>query len=87
MGAINAEREQGGEGLARFAWACPLTGELCCGGNGIVIGHPAKPSGAPTWSWDGNVEQPTLNPSINCNGGCGWHGYMRAGAFKLPNEP
>jgi hypothetical protein len=27
------------------------------------------------WQWDGNIEQPTITPSLNCNGqgGCGWH--------------
>lgn len=25
------------------------------------------------WGWDGNIEKPTVNPSINCHGGCGRH--------------
>ena len=25
------------------------------------------------WQWDGNVERPTISPSINCHGGCGRH--------------
>lgn len=39
------------------------------------------PISAPTWEWDGNEQAPTLSPSINCNGngGCGWHGHMKAG--------
>jgi hypothetical protein len=31
------------------------------------------------WGWDGNLERPTLNPSINCVGGCGWHGHIVGG--------
>ena len=42
------------------------------------------------WAWDGNVERPTITPSINCiaeqdgkpTGGCGWHGYITAGVIK-----
>jgi hypothetical protein len=39
------------------------------------------PINAPTWTWDGNRDSPTLSPSINCNGegGCGWHGFIRNG--------
>ena len=41
------------------------------------------------WKWDGNVESPTLTPSVNCiatkdgkpTGGCGWHGHITAGEF------
>lgn len=40
------------------------------------------------WAFDGNVERPTLTPSINCRttddegkpaGGCGWHGFITKG--------
>jgi hypothetical protein len=41
------------------------------------------------WNWDGNVDAPTLTPSIlhtkRVDGvypdGCGWHGYLTAGEF------
>lgn len=39
------------------------------------------PDGA-SWEWDGNVEAPTLTPSIlhgDC--ACKWHGYLTAGEF------
>jgi hypothetical protein len=32
-----------------------------------------------SWAWDGNIEQPTLSPSINC-ADC-WHGYIEAGVY------
>ena len=35
--------------------------------------------GRPQWDWDGNRETPTLTPSINCEGHCGWHGHIRNG--------
>lgn len=80
--------------VGRLNFACPL-GHGNCGA--IVIGNQFKPA-HPTnsaWTWDGNVEKPTLTPSINCltgktgnkqfpyeeYGGCGWHAYLRAGVF------
>lgn len=79
--AIEAQHASGGRGWARIEWTCPRTGQPC---GGIMIGHPDKPPRKPSWQWDGNVEAPTLHPSINCNGpgGCGWHGYMVAGVMK-----
>lgn len=32
------------------------------------------------WTWDGNVEKPTLRPSI-LHTPCKWHGYLTAGEF------
>lgn len=44
---------------------------------------PGDVPDGPKWGWDGNVDFPTLVPSINVDGGHGvndhWHGYMRAG--------
>jgi hypothetical protein len=42
------------------------------------------------WGWDGNLDKPTLTPSINCiaekdgkpTGGCGWHGFITSGIIK-----
>lgn len=28
-----------------------------------------------------DLDKPTLTPSINCTGGCGWHGFVRDGEF------
>ena len=39
--------------------------------------------GKPHWQWDGNLEAPTLSPSIlvheNPGWSPGWHGWLRAG--------
>lgn len=74
-------------------YACPLRGGPC--GPALRIGNGFKPAGTRTWAWDGNLERPTISPSINCLardpetgqvfGGCGWHGYIRAGEFIYPN--
>jgi hypothetical protein len=47
-----------------------------------------RPNG---WTFDGNVEKPTINPSLGCypageskvgpDGTYHWHGYLRAGIF------
>lgn len=42
------------------------------------------------WGWDGNLDRPTITPSINCiaekdgkpTGGCGWHGFITSGVIK-----
>lgn len=41
--------------------------------------------GAP-WKNVGTNEKPTLEPSYNCVGGCGWHGYIVDGeAVETPS--
>src|SRR6266853_6937893 len=48
----------------------------------VFVDRP-NPDALCIWQWDGNIEHPTLNPSINCiaekdgkpTGGCGWHGF------------
>ncbi len=38
---------------------------------------PNKNDGGHSWQWDGNIEKPTLTPSLHAVGI--WHGYMRNG--------
>lgn len=33
-----------------------------------------------SWTWNGNVDKPTLMPSVNCKN-C-WHGYVIEGEFR-----
>ena len=47
----------------------------------IALRPIQKLSNGASWEWDGNREAPTISPSINC-GGCGWHGWIRAGKFE-----
>jgi len=65
-----------------FSFQCPLHDRRC--GDLVIAGktaHARDPNngngGIAQWDWDGNREQPTFSPSINCKG-C-WHGYIRAG--------
>lgn len=57
-------------------YRCPRDQGLC----GVPIRPNVLPNGA-GWSHDGNDDAPTLTPSVNCVGGCGWHGFIRAGVM------
>ncbi len=56
-------------------YGCPRGQGLC--------GVPLKPLSNPPhntgWTFDGNRKAPTLTPSINCTGGCQWHGFITNG--------
>lgn len=66
-----------------FGFNCPFRDKRC---EGLVIAgrtkqprHPqGKHGGSAQWDWDGNRDQPTFSPSVNC-GVCHWHGYIRKG--------
>ena len=60
---------------AALAYTCPG-----CNRPGAVSVRPA-PADRQSWEWDGNVELPTLKPSLHHVGCCGWHGYLTAGEF------
>lgn len=65
---------------AHIVFVCP--GSKRCG---VFVG-PAhigrkSPDDLVVWQWDGNLEKPTLTPSINCVGGCGAHFFITAGVM------
>lgn len=33
------------------------------------------------WQWNGDVDKPTLTPSIQKTTGCMWHGFLKEGIF------
>lgn len=39
--------------------------------------------GKPSWDWDGNLERPTLNPSILTQGYSRCHSFLRDGIFEF----
>lgn len=51
----------------------------CPCGCGSLLGASFEPG---RWTWDGNREKPTVNPSILHMDGCRWHGFLRAGVFE-----
>jgi hypothetical protein len=72
--------------LDEFSWRTYEDGRrefmfVCPGNHGpsVIPIQPPHPKG---WTWDGNEDKPTLNPSIHCMS-CGWHGFMRNGELTL----
>ena len=66
----------GGVESAHLLFRCPCG----CGAIGGVNLHPCGQ--APVWTWDGNRERPTVQPSVRFLDGCRWHGFLRAGAWE-----
>lgn len=75
---------------AHLEFPCPLRpGQTC---HVRLAGGPADDGTRPRWQWNGDLERPTLTPSINClshnpqtgerYAGCGWHGYITNGEVK-----
>lgn len=53
-----------------------------CGLHRITVGIGHNPHlNTATWRWDGNIENPTLHPSVH-NLPCGWHGWLKAGYWE-----
>lgn len=72
---LRAISEQGSpEGLVLMHW-CPG----CQGRHKIEVEKP-NAWGA-VWQWDGNVEAPTITPSVNHVGRC--HYFIRAGRIEF----
>lgn len=89
---INAGEGHGVQGYpganGHIIFVCP-NGKRCS----VLVGPQhidrPNPDALCIWGWDGNVERPTLTPSINClaekdgkpAGGCGWHGHITNGVI------
>lgn len=74
-------------GNVQIRFGCPLRHGQSCGVN--IKPHSSDAKGVPSWTWDGDVESPTLTPSINCindvpnSYGCGWHGFLTKGRMVI----
>ncbi len=60
--------------IGRMMFTCPC-------GCGDICGVTLKPAVEAGWEWNGDLDKPTLTPSIAINRGH-WHGYLTAGVFK-----
>lgn len=47
----------------------------------IPVGVNVKPAESPSWKWNGNLSEPSLEPSVN-RIDCGWHGWLRDGYWE-----
>lgn len=66
------------ESSTYILFICPCN---VCGWEVILpINTGVKKEGA--WLWDGNIESPTLTPSIRRLNDCTYHGYMTAGKWN-----
>lgn len=52
---------------------------LIAGATSIKRDGQGANGGSPQWDWDGDRDSPTFKPSINCEGHCGWHGFIEKG--------
>ena len=52
----------------------------CPCGCGDIFGVPVQ--GPKRWDFNGNMDAPTLTPSLLRLDGCGWHGYLTDGYFR-----
>lgn len=58
---------------------CPGCGEES-GMHCRLPGTPHPPPPQQSWELSG-LPDPTMNPSINCVGCCGWHGWLKNGEY------
>lgn len=45
------------------------------------VKDPRRPKD-PFWTWNGNIDRPTVRPSIKRANGCEWHGFLTNGIFQ-----
>lgn len=46
----------------------------------ILVGDGFKPTGGPSWQWNGSLAAATLTPSVHREGH--WHGWLRNGMWE-----
>lgn len=68
------------EGVDEIRFWCGNGKKRICG-VALTLGEQANAGegGKRRWHWDGNMEAPTITPSIGCDARCGWHGHITAG--------
>ena len=91
---IKANRKRGFDELSEpgdFMWSLGFSDSkpsrmlfVCPCGCGDKAGIAVKPEsgGGPVWSFDGNLDSPTVTPSIRRIDNCQWHGYLTGGYFR-----
>lgn len=79
-GAFNFE-DDGIPPYNSIVYACP-----CGCGQLISLPIATGPKQDRYWSWDGNRESPTLQPSIRRLDGCHFHGFLTAGVWTFCSD-
>jgi hypothetical protein len=75
QGSFDVRAEPSGQ--RRFWFVCPGA----CKSLSAIALRPVVDGSPQSWDFDGNMQAPTLSPSIN-HVGC-WHGWLRNGEFVL----
>jgi len=86
---IECNGVEGYAATAHIIFVCP-NGKRCTVLLGPTFVDRSAPDRLCVWQWDGNMERPTITPSINCiaekdgkpTGGCGWHGFITNGVMR-----
>lgn len=68
-----------GQGVAEDGLAEPMSIVFPCRGGKYahcMVNVTHGDAVHPTWHWNGNIQEPTLSPSIGCDARCGWHGHI-----------
>jgi len=60
---------------AGMIYLCPCG----CGASNALRFRPSSPE-HPSWEWDGNLDAPTLLPSVHRVGH--WHGWLKNGVWE-----
>lgn len=68
--------------VCRFAFRCRQGADWCS----VLLRNRGQNVPNKMWDWDGNLDRPTLTPSINCttprdDGQPCWHGWLKQGTF------
>lgn len=72
------------DGIDGMQFPCPGKPKHICWLR-LTLGAPKDPTPDDPWRrwhWDGNMERPTITPSIGCELRCGWHGNITNGEWK-----
>lgn len=70
-------------GVEAIVFRCPSRPNGLCMQK-VTLGEPVADPQGNRWHWDGNMEAPTLSPSIDCSvpRRCGWHGHIINGEVR-----
>jgi hypothetical protein len=83
---IIEERPADKDGKRRgyLTYMCPCG----CGDPGTlpIVYPPNTARDTHTWGWDGNMERPTLDPSIRRTVKCKFHGWLRVGVWSSAGD-
>lgn len=80
---------EGYAATAHILFVCP-NAKRCSVLLGPAFVQRSTPDRLNVWQWNGDLERPTITPSINCisekdgkpTGGCGWHGFITNGVMR-----